>query len=193
MTNKKIPILAIPIVAALLIGVLMTPAHAGLPITTCSQDKTSPTTGDQGGNEVREEAAGAKCYIDGASNLTVDIHDASKVFILNSDISGATHITGTTDKLKVEGNTFQDNVVIDGNNVTHLEFKDNYATAATVLIQSNTADILKIKDNMVVGVNLSQTTVNDFASCKNNSDLTGSNNDYNTAKMNQGCPGAIPP
>lgn len=199
MIRTILPKLAVPIFALLLIGAILTPTYAtaGVNIVLCSTDKNNPTTGNLAGIIILEESSGANCYLGDKNVATtvgaVDIHDAHKVNIVNTVISGGTHIINTNGddgKIKFKDNYLGANVEIEFNDTSHLEVKDNHATAVptiSISILGNTTDILKVEGNTADSITLSCNIVNDSASCKHNDpEEIGAGNTYDG--KNKGCP-----
>jgi len=177
--TKTIPILAVPIFAAILIGVMMVPAHAGVGVVYCSTDKNNPTTGDQNAQTIELESSGDNCYIDGVFNVySIRILGANEVKIENTQVDRFVVVQQTTDKVKVKNNTVAESIDVSFNPADHIQVMHN--SAREINLNGNDTKHLQLAGNTVPEGNrifLVGNIVEKFAFCKHNSeDLSGGGN-----------------
>jgi hypothetical protein len=184
MTNKKIALFAIPVLAAILIGGTIAPTYAG-GVIVCDNDKNTPLTGDQGGDDI-VSVAGKDCYIENATNInSIILSGAGQVNIEFADVSGNILITGSTDKVKIKDST---GIIIfaSENTGSHVEVMDN-TTSGVIFVDTNSVAVFKVSGNTALDIDMLSNDVEKIAFCKNNSpDATGGSNTYNG--VNNGCP-----
>ena len=185
MTNKKIALFAIPVLAAILIGGTIAPTYAFTEID-CDNDKNTPLTGDQGGYDI-VSVAGKDCYIENATNInSIRLVGAGQVNIEFATVSGQIIVADATDKVKVKDST-ADFLIVSSNTGSHVEVMDN-TIAGVIFVDNNSVEVFKVKGNTAVVVDMIGNVVSKTAFCKNNSPdaTTASSNTYNG--KNNGCP-----